>query len=61
MTNSNQISSKDICAKWTKFTVAEADALKTPESLSAQLMKSYNLPKAQAEADVKAWLAGRTF
>jgi hypothetical protein len=61
MTNSNQISSKDICNKWTKFTVAEADALKTPENLSAQLMKSYNLPKAQAEAEVKAWLAGRTF
>jgi hypothetical protein len=61
MTNSNQILSKDICTKWTKVTVAEADAVKTPESLSAQLIKSYNLPKAQAEADVKAWLAGRTF
>jgi hypothetical protein len=23
--------------------------------------KSYNLPQAQAEADVKTWLAGRTF
>ena len=57
----NRVQSKDISAKWLKFTPAEAEALKTPEALSAQVMKSYNLSKDQAEADVKAWLAGRTF
>ena len=57
----NRVYSKDISAKWPKLSAAEADALKTPEALSAQVMKSYSLPKEQAEADVKAWLAGRTF
>jgi hypothetical protein len=57
----NRVLSKDISAKWPKLTSAEAENLKTPEALSAQVMKSYSLPKEQAEADVKAWLAGRTF
>jgi hypothetical protein len=57
----NRVYAKDISAKWPKFTPAEAEALKTHEALSAQVMKSYSLSKEQAEADVKAWLAGRTF
>ncbi len=57
----NRVLSKDISAQWPKLTPAEAGTPKTPEALSAQIMKSYNLPKDQAEADVKAWLAGRTF
>ncbi len=57
----NRAQSKDISAKWAKLTPAEAEALKSPEALSAQVMKSYSLPKEQAEADVKMWLAGRTF
>ena len=57
----NRVLSKDISTQWPKFTPAEAEALKSPEALSAQVMKSYNLPKVQAESDVKAWLAGRTF
>ena len=57
----NRVLSKDISAQWPKLTPAEAEALKTPEALSAQIMKSYSLPKLQAESDVKAWLACRTF
>ena len=56
----NRVLSKDISAKWPKFSPAEAEALRTPEALSAQVMKSYTLPKDQAELDVKEWLAGRT-
>jgi hypothetical protein len=40
---------------------SEAEGVKTAENLSAQVARCYNLPQAQAEADVKAWLAGRTF
>lgn len=61
MTSTNQVAAKDITQRWPKFTQAEADALKSPENLSAQVMKTYNMPKLQADADVKAWLAGRTF
>jgi hypothetical protein len=61
MIGSNRVSTKEICAQWPKFTESEAGGLKTPESLSVQVAKSYNLPQAQADADVKAWLAGRTF
>ena len=61
MIGSNRVSTKEICAQWPKFTESEAGGLKTPESLSAHVAKSYNLPQAKAEADVKAWLAGRTF
>ncbi len=57
----NRVHTKDISAKWPKLTPVEVEALKSTEALSAQVMKSYSLPKEQAEADVKAWLAGRTF
>lgn len=56
-----RVSPQDISAKWPKLTPAEAGAPKTPEALSAQVMKSYSLSKDQAEADVKEWLAGRSF
>ena len=61
MIGSNRVTTKEICAQWPKFTEPQAEGLKTFENLSAQVAKSYNLPQAQAEADVKAWLAGRTF
>jgi hypothetical protein len=54
-----RVSPQDISAKWTKLTPAAAEALKSPEALSAQIMKSYSLSKDQADSDVKAWLAGR--
>jgi hypothetical protein len=56
-----RVSPQEISAKWPKLTLAEAEALKTPEALSAEVVKSYDLPKDQAESDVKTWLAGRTF
>ena len=61
MITPNRVSTKEISAKWPKFTESQADGLKSVENLSAQVAKSYNLSHAQAEADVKAWLAGRTF
>ena len=61
MIGSNRVTMKEICTKWPKFTEPQAEGLKTFENLSAQVAKSYNLPQAQAEADVKTWLAGRTF
>ena len=61
MTVSNKITSHDIRTKWDKFTEVEANAIKSTDALSAQLMKSYSLPKDKAHADVTAWLAGRSF
>ena len=61
MTGSTHISAKDISSKWGKLSEAEASAVKSFDSLSAQVAKSYNLDKAKAEAEVKTWMAGRTF
>ena len=61
MIGSNRVTTKDICTRWPKFTEPQAEGFKTSENLSAQVAKSYNLPQSQAEADVKTWLAGRTF
>ena len=61
MIGSNRVSTKEICTKWPKFNESQAESLKSVENLSAQVAKSYNLSQAQAEADVKGWLAGRTF
>jgi hypothetical protein len=61
MIGSNRVTTKEICVQWPKFTEPQAEGLKTFENLSAQVAKSYNLPQAQAEADVRTWLAGRTF
>ena len=61
MIGSNRVTAKEICTRWPKFTEPQAEGLKNLENLSAQVAKSYNLPQAQAEGDVKTWLAGRTF
>jgi hypothetical protein len=61
MIGSSRVSTKEICTKWPKFTEPQAESLKSVENLSSQVAKSYNLSQAQAEADVKGWLAGRTF
>ena len=61
MTGSTQISAKDISLKWGKFSEAEAGAIKSAEALSVQLVKSYGRVKAAADAEVKAFMLGRTF
>jgi hypothetical protein len=61
MTGSTQISAKDISSKWGKFSEAEAGAIKNVEALTAQVVKSYSRDKAAADAEVKAFMAGRTF
>jgi hypothetical protein len=61
MVNSNLISAKDILAKWDRVTGVEAEAIKSVENLSAQIATTYKLPLMQAHAEVKAWVAGRTF
>jgi hypothetical protein len=62
MTGSTHISAKEISSKWSKVSETEASGIKNFDSLSAQVAKSYNLDKAMmADAEVKAWMAGRTF
>jgi hypothetical protein len=61
MTGSTQVTAKEISSKWGKLTEAEASSIKNLDSLSAQVAKSYNLDKPKADAEVKAWMAGRTF
>ncbi|HEY8382596.1 MAG TPA: hypothetical protein VIL09_10650 [Microvirga sp.] len=61
MIGSSLVLVKDISAQWPKITNVEAEDVKTAQSLSVQVAKCYNLSQAQAEADVKAWLAERTF
>jgi hypothetical protein len=61
MTGSNHVSAQDISSKWTKVTPSEANAIKNVESLSAQVAKSYNLDRAKADAEVKAFMGTRTF
>ena len=61
MSGSNHVSAQDISSKWSKLTESEAAAIKNVESLSAQVAKSYNLDKAKADAEVKAFMGSRTF
>jgi len=35
--------------------------VKTHDALSALVVKAYSLDKAKADADVTAWMAGRSF
>ena len=61
MTNLNPISAKDVLSKWTQLTDVEASSIKSFESLSAQVAKSYKLDRTKADAEVKSWMVGRTF
>jgi hypothetical protein len=61
MSNPNQVSAKDISAKWAKVTQSEADAIKNTDGLSAQVQKSYGFDKAKADAEVKQFMGARTF
>ncbi len=56
-----KILAKDIHAKWGKLTEADVAAVKTHDALSALVVKAYSIEKTKADADVTAWMAGRTF
>ena len=57
----NTISAKDIHAKWSKLNEADLRLVKSHDSLSALVVRGYNLDKAKADAEVTAWMAGRSF
>jgi hypothetical protein len=56
-----KILAKDIHAKWSKLNEADLTHVKSHEALSALLVKGYALDKTKADADVTAWMAGRSF
>ena len=61
MTNPTRVSATDIASKWSKVTHPEAAAIKNVEGLSVQVQKSYGFDKAKADAEVKQFMADRTF
>lgn len=56
-----KILAKDIHAKWNKLPEADLANVKSHDALSALVAKAYSLDKAKADADVTAWIAGRSF
>jgi hypothetical protein len=59
--NTNKIVAKDIHSKWGKLTEADVAHVKSHDALAALVVKAYSLDKAKADADVTAWMAGRSF
>jgi hypothetical protein len=53
-----KILANEIQAKWSKLNSSE---VKSHDALSALVAKAYSLDKAKADADVTAWMAGRSF
>jgi hypothetical protein len=51
----------EIQAKWSKLNPSDLTHVKTHDALSALVVKAYSLDKAKADADVTAWMAGRSF
>jgi hypothetical protein len=60
MTNT-KIIAKDIHAKWSKLNEADLANVKSHDALSALVVKAYGLDKAKADAEVTAWMVGRSF
>ena len=56
-----KILAKDIHAKWNKLAEADLANVKNHEALSALVGKAYSLDKTKADAEVTAWIAGRSF
>jgi hypothetical protein len=59
--SNTKILANDIHAKWSKLNVADLTHVNSHDALSALVMKAYSLDKAKADADVTAWMAGRSF
>lgn len=53
--------SKDIHAKWNKFSEADAAAFKNSDDLVTQVVSKYGIDKSIAQRDVDALLKGRSF
>jgi len=60
MTNT-KIQANDIRAKWSKLNQVDLANVRSHDALSALVEKAYSLDKARADADVTAWMVGRTF
>jgi hypothetical protein len=56
-----KILAKEIHLRWSKLNEADLTHVKTHDALSALVVKGYALDKAKADADVTAWMAGRSF
>jgi hypothetical protein len=56
-----KILANEIQAKWSKLNLADLTHVKSHDALSALVVKTYGLDKAKADADVTAWMAGRSF
>lgn len=53
--------SKDIHAKWGKFSESDVAALKSSDELVTHVVSKYGLDKAIAQRDVDALVKGRSF
>jgi len=53
--------SKEICAKWSKFSQTDVSAFKNKADLVSQVVSKYGLSQVQAQTDVDALLKGRSF
>jgi hypothetical protein len=51
----------EIQAKWSKLNSSDLTQVTSHDALSALVAKAYSLDKAKADADVTAWMAGRSF
>ena len=56
-----KILANEIQAKWSKLNSSDLTQVKSHDALSALVAKAYSLDKAKADADVTAWMAGRSF
>jgi hypothetical protein len=59
--SNTKILAKDIHVKWSKLNEADLTNVKSHYALSALVVKGYGFDKAKADADVTAWMAGRSF
>jgi hypothetical protein len=56
-----KILANEIQAKWSKLNLSDLTHVKSHDALSALVVKAYSLDKVKADADVTAWMAGRSF
>jgi len=59
--SNTKILAGEIHAKWSKLNLADLTHVRSHDALSALVAKAYSLEKAKADADVTAWMVGRSF
>lgn len=57
----SKIFAKDIHIQWSKLSEATLAHVRSHHALSVLVAKRYGLDKAKADADVTAWMIGRSF